>query len=150
MWQHLFAHAFSRTDPSDEILDVDHPDMDADDLEMNGQVEESDIEDELQEGLGEVQDEGQGSMETATVTRVEGTVPRILNDTVPQICCVLRDLPVRRATSSTARRTYATPTQKPTTSTRRRDALPPIEEAVSIAPPSHDCPLPHVFWLIRI
>jgi len=35
MWQQFFeglhnAHAFSRTDPSDEIMDADHPDMDAD------------------------------------------------------------------------------------------------------------------------
>jgi len=35
------AHAFSRTDPFGEIMDADHPDMDA-------------LEDKLQEGLGEV------------------------------------------------------------------------------------------------
>jgi len=48
------AHAFSRTDSSGEIMDADHPHMDADNPEMNEQVEESDLEDKLQEGLGEL------------------------------------------------------------------------------------------------
>jgi len=70
---------------------------------MNEQVEESDLDDELQEDLGEIQDEDQASIESATVPHVEATVPRISNDSVPQVIRVLRDLPVRRAASSTAR-----------------------------------------------
>jgi len=89
------AHAFSRTDPSDEIMDADHRDMDADNLKMKGQVEKSDLEDELQEGLGEYQDEGQASIESATVASIEGTVSRISNDSVPQISriyCIFKTL----------------------------------------------------------
>jgi len=66
-------------------MDVDHLDMDADNPDMNRQVEKSDLEDELQEGLGEVQDEGQASIENATVIHLEATVPKISNDSVPQI-----------------------------------------------------------------
>jgi len=49
------AHAFSRTDPFDEIMDADHLHMDEDNPEMNKPIEESDLEDEIQEGLAEVQ-----------------------------------------------------------------------------------------------